>query len=225
MSHRKFECPRHGSLGFLPKKRTKHHFGKIKSFPKDDEKKECHLTAFMAYKAGMTHVVRGVSKPGSKLDKKDVVECVTILEAPPLKAVGFVGYVETPRGMRALTTVWTQHLDTECKRRFYKNWYKSKKKAFTNYAKKYVENKEMEKEVERAKKYCTSIRLIVHTQVHKVSARVNQKKAHLKEIQINGGSISDKVDYCKRLFEQDIHVKEVFEEGERQKRRRRRRRG
>eukprot|EP00409_Alexandrium_fundyense_P004546 CAMPEP_0185901756 /NCGR_PEP_ID=MMETSP0196C-20130402/1091_1 /TAXON_ID=2932 /ORGANISM="Alexandrium fundyense, Strain CCMP1719" /LENGTH=95 /DNA_ID=CAMNT_0028620467 /DNA_START=102 /DNA_END=387 /DNA_ORIENTATION=- len=69
MSHRKFERPRHGSLGFLPRKRTKHHFGKIKSFPKDDASKPPHLTAFMSYKAGMTHIVRDVDKPGSKLLK------------------------------------------------------------------------------------------------------------------------------------------------------------
>lgn len=58
MSHRKFEHPRCGSLGFLPRKRTKKHRGKIRSFPKDDPKKEIHLTAFMGYKAGMTHIVR-----------------------------------------------------------------------------------------------------------------------------------------------------------------------
>lgn len=50
MSHRKFEAPRNGSLGFLPKKRTKKHRGHIRSFPKDDASKEPHLTAFMAYK-------------------------------------------------------------------------------------------------------------------------------------------------------------------------------
>lgn len=50
MSHRKFEAPRNGSLGFLPKKRTKKHHGHIRSFPKDDAAKEPHLTAFMAYK-------------------------------------------------------------------------------------------------------------------------------------------------------------------------------
>jgi len=59
MSHRKFEAPRHGSLGFLPRKRTKHHRGRIKNFPKDtDATKPCHLTAFMGYKAGMTHILR-----------------------------------------------------------------------------------------------------------------------------------------------------------------------
>ena len=42
-----FEHPRHGHLGFLPKKRTKRHQGKVKSFPRDDASKPCHFTAFM----------------------------------------------------------------------------------------------------------------------------------------------------------------------------------
>jgi len=211
MSHRKFECPRHGSLGFLPKKRTKHHSGKIKSFPKDDETKEPHLTAFMGYKAGMTHVVRTVNKPGSKLDKKDVVEAVTILECPPIMCIGFVGYIATPRGLRALTTVFAAHLNDNVKRRFYKNWYKCKKKAFSKYVKQYEATK-MEKEIERAKKYCTVIRMIVHTQIEKV--KVGQKKAHLKEIQINGGNVGAKVDFCVGLFEKEIKVASVFQEAE-----------
>lgn len=65
MSHRKFERPRHGSLGFLPRKRASRFRGKVKSFPKDDRSKPPHLTAFLAYKAGMTHILRDVDKPGS----------------------------------------------------------------------------------------------------------------------------------------------------------------
>ena len=65
MSHRKFERPRHGSLGFLPRKRARRHRGKVKTFPKDDQSKAPHLTAFLAYKAGMTHILRDVDKPGS----------------------------------------------------------------------------------------------------------------------------------------------------------------
>merc|ERR1712070_825908 len=132
-SHCKFEHPRHGSLGFLPKKRCRRGKGKIKSFPKDDASKKPHFTAFMAYKAGMTHITRDVDKPGAKVHKKEVVEAVTILECPPMVVVGVVGYVETPRGLRSLTTVWAQHLDDSLKRRFYKTWYRSKKKAFTRY--------------------------------------------------------------------------------------------
>lgn len=37
----------------------------VKSFPKDDPSKPCKLTAFLGYKAGMTHIVREVEKPGS----------------------------------------------------------------------------------------------------------------------------------------------------------------
>ena len=65
MSHRKFERPRHGSLGFLPRKRASRMRGKVKSFPKDVPSKAPHLTAFLAYKAGMTHILRDVDKPGS----------------------------------------------------------------------------------------------------------------------------------------------------------------
>jgi len=211
MSHRKFECPRHGNLGFLPKKRTKHHYGKIKSFPKDDASKPCHLTAFMGFKAGMTHIVRTVSKPGSKLDKKDAVEPVTILEAPPMVAVGFVAYVPTPRGLRALTTVFAGHLADNLRRRFYKNWYKSKKKAFAKYSKKFEKN-EMDAQVDRAKKYATVVRILAHTQVDK--CKIGQKKAHLKEIQINGGDVSAKVDFAKGLFEKEVRVGDVFKQDE-----------
>lgn len=49
----------------------RHHHGKIKSFPKDDPAKKPHFTAFMSYKAGMTHIVREVDRPGSKLNKKE----------------------------------------------------------------------------------------------------------------------------------------------------------
>lgn len=64
-SHRKFSAPRHGSKGFLPKKRSRRHRGKVKAFPRDDRSKPVHLTAFLGYKAGMTHIVREVDRPGS----------------------------------------------------------------------------------------------------------------------------------------------------------------
>lgn len=211
MSHRKFERPRHGSLGFLPRKRTAHHAGKIKSFPKDDQSKPCHWTAFMGFKAGMTHILRDVDKPGSKLHKKEVVEAVTMLETPPMVVVGFVGYVETPRGLRALTSVWAEHLSDECKRRFYKNWSKSKKKAFTKYQKRAGKDG-FDSELERAKKYCQVIRAICHTQPTK--AKIGQKKAHIKEIQINGGTVEKKVDFVKALFEQEVRVEDAFTQNE-----------
>merc|ERR1712036_14006 len=188
MSHRKFETPRHGSLAFLPRKRAARHRGKVKSFPKDDKKKPPHLTAALGYKAGMTTIVRDLDRPGAKLHKKEIVEAVTIVDTPPMIAVGLVGYIETPRGLRSLTTVWAEHLSDELKRRFYKNWYKS------------------------MKKYCTTIRVLAHSQVSKTP--LSQKKAHLMEVQINGGSIADKVDFGHGLFEKPVEIGSIFEQDE-----------
>lgn len=70
----------------------------------------------------------------AELHKKETCEAVTIIGTPPMVVVGVVGYVKTPRGLRSLSTVWAQHLSEEVRRRFYKNWYKSKKKAFMNYS-------------------------------------------------------------------------------------------
>ena len=128
--------------------------------------------------------------------------------------VGLVGYIETPRGLRSLTTVWAEHLSDELKRRFYKNWYKSKKKAFTKYAKKHSENKasSIVRELERIKKYCTVVRVLAHTQIRQTPLK--QKKAHLMEIQVNGGSIADKVEFGHGLFEKPVNIDTIFEQDE-----------
>lgn len=214
MSHRKYEAPRHGSLAYLPRKRAARHRGKVKSFPKDDPKKPVHLTATMGYKAGMTTIVRDLDRPGAKAHKKEVVEAVSIIDTPPMIVVGLVGYIETPRGLRSLNTVWAEHLSDEIKRRFYKNWYKSKKKAFTKYAKKHSESKgaSITRELERMKKYCSVIRVLAHTQIRKTPLK--QKKAHLMEIQVNGGSVADKVEFGHGLFEKPVEVGSVFEQDE-----------
>jgi len=44
---------------------------------------------------------------------------------------------------------------------------------------------------------------------------MGQKKAHIKEIQVNGGNISQKVDFCTGLFEsKDIRIGSIFEQNE-----------
>jgi len=140
------------------------------------------------------------------------------LEAPPMICIGFVAYVETPRGLRSLTSVWAGHLSEEVKRRFYKTWHKSKQKAFTKYQKRWSEASKggesvpMATEIDRAKKYCQVIRAICHTQVGKV--KIGQKKANIKEIQINGGTTEQKVDFALNLFEKEVKVADVFNQDE-----------
>lgn len=57
-----------------------------------------------------------------EVNKKEVVEAVTIVETPPMIVVGVVGYINTPRGLRSFKTIFAEHISDECKRRFYKNW-------------------------------------------------------------------------------------------------------
>merc|ERR1711915_1012024 len=215
MSHRKFSAPRHGPMGFYPKKRASRLRPKVKAFPKDDPSKPVHVTSFLAYKAGMTHIVRVSDKPGSKLNKNEVVEACTIIETSPMVCVGVVGYIETPRGLRNFKSVWAEHLGEECRRRFYKNWHRSKKRAFTNASKKWTDDdgkKEIEKDLAKIKKYCSVVRIIAHTQVKLLRKRI--KKAHIMEIQLNGGSIADKVDFAVAHFEKQIPISEVFAQDE-----------
>ncbi len=162
----------------------------------------------------MTHIVRGVDRPGALMHKREVVDAVTIIETPPMVAVGVVGYVETPDGLRTLTTVFAEHLSEEFKRRCYKNWYKSKKKAYTKYALKWQKDggKEIEQEFERIKKYCSVVRVLAHSMVSKLNLRV--KKAHVMEIQVNGGDTEAKVAFAKGLFEKEISMDSVFSKDE-----------
>ncbi|VDK20335.1 unnamed protein product [Taenia asiatica] len=215
MSHRKFSAPRHGSLGFTPKKRSRRIRGKCKAFPKDRRSLPPHLTAFMGFKAGMTHVVRDVDRPGSKVHKKEIVEPVTILECPPMVIVGIVGYIPTARGLRTFKTIWAEHLSEECRRRFYKDFCKSKRKAFTKASKKWADEAGLaaiNNDIKKMKKYCSVIRVIAHTQMRLMKHR--QKKAHIMEIQVNGGTVAQKVDWAREHLEKQVPVANVFAQDE-----------
>uniref|UniRef100_A0A6A7FQC3 60S ribosomal protein L3-like n=2 Tax=Hirondellea gigas TaxID=1518452 RepID=A0A6A7FQC3_9CRUS len=211
MSHRKFSAPRHGSLAFTPKRRIAQHRPKVKAFPKDHPGKPIHLTVFPGYKAGMTHILRISDKPGSKCNKKEVVEAVSIIETPPVIIVGVAGYIQTPHGLRCLKTVWAEHLGEECRRRFYNNWHKTKKRAFVHATKKWQDRLgklSIRRDLVKMKRYCSVIRVIVHTQQKLL--RKHQKKADMMEIQLNGGSIEEKVKWAVRHFEKKVPVDEVF---------------
>jgi large subunit ribosomal protein L3e len=145
------------------------------------------------------------------LNKEETIEPVTILDTPPMTVVGMVGYVKTPRGLRSLGNLWASHLSDEVKRRFYKNWYRSKKKAFSRYeANQKTDGKQKNDAMEdKLSKHCQIIRVLAHTNIS--ATALKQKKAHLMEIQVNGGaSTKAKVEYAKTLFEQTVPVASVF---------------
>ena len=214
MSHRKFEHPRCGSLGFLPRKRTKKHHGHIRKFPKDDKKKPLHLTAYCGFKAGMTHIVREVTKPGSRLHKKECVEAVTIIECPKMVVVGIVGYVRTPRGLKAVKTLFAEKLSECAIRRFYKRYRgKNHYKAFNKYQQKETWTKNCEAALKVLKKRAAVVRVICHPKMEDMK-HLRTIKAPLVEIQINGGSVDEKVEWAKSHLEKEVRVGDVFTEGQ-----------
>ena len=93
--------------------------------------------------------------------------------------------------------------------------YKSRRKAFTKASKKWSDEdgkKSIERDLEKMKKYCKVIRVLVHTQQKLI--RLKQKRAHLMELQVNGGTVADKVDWAKDNLEQKVSVSSVFGQNE-----------
>jgi len=213
MSHRKFEAPRHGSLAFLPRKRANRAIGKIKAFPEDKQTGDCHFTAFVGWKAGMTHVLRKVDgRAGSPLQNKEIINPVTLLDCPNMVVAGMVGYKKTPFGLRATVTVWADKQASEFKRCLYKNWHKAKKKAFGS--KKRKSNMQANTEVCLAELKASKpdfVRAICYGKSCPVKGR---KKTWIKEIQVNGGSVEDKIDWIYKQFEQEVSIDTVFKQDE-----------
>lgn len=90
----------------------------------------------------------------------------------------------------------------------------SKKKAFTKYVKNVQENpKSVETKLARITKYATIVRLIAHTN-NAAIYNLRSKRNHIMEIQINGGSIADKVKFGYGLFEKEVKVDSVFKQDE-----------
>merc|ERR1719399_1438441 len=119
----------------------------------------------------------------------------------------------TPRGLRTLATVYAQNLPNGVIRRFYKNYHVAKRNAFKNYKKnKYPEDAKskdhVNRDINRIEKYCSTVRVLCCTQIEKLKFR--QRKSHIMEIQLNGGTVAEKVAWAKSHFEQEVSVGEVF---------------
>ena len=209
MSCRKFHSPRHGSLQFLPRKRAASVKCSIKSFPKDDNSKPCHLTGFIGFKAGMTHVIRTKEvRAKNKVQTKEVLDAVTLIETPPMDVIGVVGYKITVTGLERTSYILAENLPEGVLRRMFKRDYAP--------GIKYEDKREVvghsEEDIDLLK-MSDVIRVICSSKVHLIK-KIGAKKSHILEIQVNGGSINDKVNYAMNLFNKEIRVSDVFNKNE-----------
>src|SRR3989304_7262814 len=102
--------PKRGSRAFWPRKRAKRIYPRVTRYPQEEKTK---VLGFAGYKVGMAHAMILDNRKGSPSFGQEITTPVTILECPPIRAVGFRAYSSTPMGLRGVGEVWSADLPKE----------------------------------------------------------------------------------------------------------------
>ncbi|HEX55238.1 MAG: 50S ribosomal protein L3 [Candidatus Altiarchaeales archaeon] len=186
--------PRAGSLQFKPRKRAKKETPRIHSWPERDK---VGLLGFAGYKAGMTHVLAINNTRNSPTYGMEVFIPVTVIETPPMVAVGIRAYVNGYFGKEVIMDIWAENLSEEMRKRM-----RMKKKEKTE-----KKLKELEEKIDQI----SDIRLIMHTQPKLLS--IPKKKPDVMEISISG-TIREKFEFARESLGKEIKINDVFSENE-----------
>ncbi|HID17191.1 TPA: 50S ribosomal protein L3 [Candidatus Bathyarchaeota archaeon] len=193
---KKWSAPRRGSLAFSPRVRAKRWVGKIRYWPEVDG--EPTPLAFAGYKAGMTHVVAIDTVKNSLTYGKEIAIPVTIIETPPMLAVGFRVYEKTEKGLKALSEAWVEKPPKDFARLF-------------PLPEKFDLKKKLE-EIENLIDRISEVRLLLATQPKLV--KKGRKKPELLEVKIGGGTVKERLEYAKKVLGKELRASEVFKEGQ-----------
>jgi len=200
MGARKKHAPKRGSLAFSPRKRAKSLVPTIRTWP-DVEIDKPILLGFGGYKAGMTGVLYVENDPHSLDYGKEVHTAATVIETPPLLAIGVVAYSVDPVGnrLRAFKTVLSDDLPNFIERRMYP--------LPKGGAKRSIE------EVESKLDEIVKLRLLMSTQPS--LAGIHKKKPEIFEVEIGGKvSVEDKLNYAREVLGKEVKVTEVLKPGD-----------
>jgi large subunit ribosomal protein L3 len=197
MGHRKTHAPKHGSLAYLPRHRSKSPVARIRYWPKIKADAP-RLLAFSAYKAGMTYVFTIEDRKRSPNFGKEVMRASTILETPPIMVCGVRTYGKTPYGLTNLTEAWMKEPPAILDRRLVLP------DTFDTDA--------MLQKVQDSLEQASVVRVLCATQPSQTS--LAKKKPELMEIQIGGGTIQQQFDYAKQLLGKTVTPEEVFKDGQ-----------
>src|SRR5437870_8268192 len=102
--------PRHGSMGFSPRKRSESPIPHFSSWP-DLDGGSPKVQGFAGYKAGMTHAIVVDYRPTSTTSGQDVHIHVTIHDVTPMHVTPLRLYNREPERMRTQTKVRSLTLD------------------------------------------------------------------------------------------------------------------
>jgi len=198
-------------MAFYPRKRAKSIVARVRSWPRVEEVK---LVGFAGYKVGMLHVLRIDTNSNSPFYGQEVMKPATIIETPPLLALGVRFYQKTPYGLKCLTEVWSRDVITARERGddYLAKFSRDLERVFTvPRPDRLPSEEEVEERIELARERADEVRLILATQPRK--AGIHKKKPEVFEVPI-GGSIGEATDYALEKMGEEISVREVFEEGQ-----------
>lgn len=204
--------PRSGSLQYWPRKRARRIYPVMSTYPSIDEStlEKPKILAFAGFKAGMAHVIMKDTVQGSASFGEDISVPVTVIDCPPLLAVGVRAYKKTNTGLAIITEAWADKLPKGFTIKKPERMKKGEKKkenkpvkrnsASTQFAK-------MKKQIEKI----SEMRLIVSTQPK--LAGFGKKTPDVFEIGIVGKT-EDKLEFAKDILGKEIMPSQVIKEGE-----------
>jgi len=199
VGHRKINAPKRGSLAYLPRGRASRSVGRIRYWP--EIKGGPTLLGFAGYKAGMTYAIVIDDEPGSINFGKEIVQPVTVIDAPPLYIAAIRAYTKDEKGLMTLTEVWASSLPKDIERAITVPKEASEEKV-----------EEGLKRIEGSLDKISEFRVLAATQPRLTS--VPKKKPDLMEIKIGGGTVKEQFEYAKKILGRAVSAEEVFKEGQ-----------
>jgi len=216
---------RAGSIAYYPRKKASSHLARFNSFPEVEVKEgdKSKPLNFLAYKAGMTHVLGKDAHDKSITAGHEIAVAATVLEAPPLKVFGVRAYGKAPAGSYGtgpMGDVFAESVDKAILKRLknFKKKSKGKKKKGKTPAeieKEKAKKKAGEKKAKtfedllKEKEKILDVRLLCHSQP--ALTKMGKKKPDICEVAL-AGSIEQKLAYAKEKLGFEIAAAEALEE-------------
>ena len=188
--------PRRGSRAYSPRKRARSETPHVSSWPAGGNG-EPQLQGFAGYKVGMTHIMAIDYRRSSTTAGQEVRMPVTVVEVPPMFAVGVRGYIQDTYGLRTFSEVWAEELDEMLARRLPLPVGQDRKARW--------------KQLEEAD--LDEVRMLVQTQP-KLITGVPKKKPEVMEVAVRGGDLPAQLAFAKAKLGQEVVMADFAEDGE-----------
>ena len=183
-------------MAFSPRKRARSETPHVSSWAAVDGD-ETKILGFAGYKVGMSHIMAVDYRKKSTTAGQEIRMPVTVVEVPPMKAIGVRAYIKDTYGLRTLTEAWDKKFDDDLERKLPLPKDHDAKSAW---------KKMKDEDVEE-------IRLLVHTQPKLVTG-IPKKKPEIMEMGVGGGSIEDQIKFSKDMLGKEFTVNDFAEDGE-----------